>query len=374
MSDTPPNPKGPNELPPPPPASVPAPPPSATSTLPPAAGGAAPKKPNQIVRIGIGCLGVIVLGCVAIGGIAMFQNYQQDQNYATGHTAYTNADCATAVEPLRKAANGDPGTKDRDVARSAEAELQECEALLEGQGLADSGDAAAAVLSLAQFAAKYELSPLKPGALIKGQELTKANEPAALATIDLCQSLGDLENLNFVISPDETLPPLLYACGQTFEQEQAFGDAVIAYSRFRDEFPEHALAADVDDAYVRATIADADLTGAGSLPPPQAVGSSDSDGQVVVVIQNDTPEKLSMVFSGPETRVEELEPCTDCESFTSAPEACPEKGPVGRYLLAPGSYKVVVKTISGNDVTPFRGDWELDGGQEYNSCFYVVSN
>jgi hypothetical protein len=367
MSDA--NPKSPNELPPAPPVAPPA-----ASTLPPASGGAAPKKPNQIVRIGIGCLGVIVLGCVAVGGIVAYGNYQQDQNYEVGHAAYATADCATAVEPLRKAATGDPGDADRDVAAKAAEELQECEALIEGQSLAESGDAAGAVLSFAQFAAKYELSPLKPTALLAGQELTKSTDAAALATPDFCQALGDIEGLNFVLSPDDTIPPLLYACGQTFEEGQDFASAVSAYSRFREEYADHPLAADVDDAYVRATIADADISGAGSLPPPQAVGDSDSAGQVVVVIQNDTPEKLSMVFSGPETRVEELEPCTDCVSFSSAPEACPEKGPVGRYLLAPGDYKVVVKTISGDDVTPFRGDWSLEGGQEYNSCFYVVSN
>ncbi|NJM07419.1 hypothetical protein HC891_16395 [Candidatus Gracilibacteria bacterium] len=81
-----------------------------------------------------------------------------------------------------------------------------------------------------------------------------------------------------------------------------------------------------------------------------------------------------MIFSGPEVRVEELEPCVGCSDFSgSEPTACPELGPVGTYLLAPGTYDVVVKASGDGSVTPFRGNWVLDGGQEYSSCFYLVT-
>lgn len=333
-----------------------------------------PKKPNRIVRLGIGCLGVIVLGCVAIGGLVAFQNWQQDQNYATAHAAYLNADCDSAFVTLRKVADGDPGTKDRDIARKAEAELQECQLMLDTDTLSKQGNAGAAVLGYSQFVTKYDTSPLKASALTKGQQLTSTGEPEALATAELCQSLSDLEGQQFITDPSTTLPPLLNACGQAFEAAGSFSEASDFYERFRDEYPDHPLAQEVQDSYVRATIADAELSGAGALPPPQATGNAgDSATQVTVIIQNDTPNKLSMVFSGPETRVEELEPCTDCEKFSEEPTACPEKGPVGRYLVAPGTYKVVVKSSSGGNVTPFSGTWDLSDGGEYSSCFYVVT-
>ncbi len=334
----------------------------------------APKKPNQFVRIGIGCLGLIVLGCVAIGGLATFQNWQQDQNYATAHAAYLNADCASAFVTLRKVADGDPGTKDRDVARKAEAELQECQVMLDTDTLSQQGKAGDAVLGYSQFVTKYDKSPLMDLALSKDQELASKSTPEALASVDFCQSLPDIEGLKFITTPDTTLPPLLNACGQAFEEAKNFSDAATFYARFRDEYPDHSLAQEVQDSYVRATIADAELSGAGELPAPQATGgASGSNTQMTVVIQNDTPEKLSIVFSGPETRVEELDACTECDKFTEEPTSCPEKGPVGRYVMAPGTYKVVVKTSSGGNVTPFSGTWDLTGSEEYSSCFYVVT-
>jgi hypothetical protein len=276
---------------------------------------------------------------------------------------------------LRKVADGDPGTKDRDIARKAEAELEECQVMLDTDTLSQQGKAAEAVLGYSQFVVKYDKSPLKDAAVSKAQDLTSKSTPEALATTDLCQSLADIETQKFIATPDTTLPPLLNACGKTFEAAKSFSDAVTFYQRFRNEYPKHPLAAEVQDAYVRATIADAEASGAGELPAPQAVGgASGSNTQMTVVIQNDTPEKLSIVFSGPDTRVEELDPCAECTKFTEEPTSCPEKGPVGRYVMAPGTYKVVVKTSSGGNVTPFRGTWDLTTSEEYSSCFYVVTN
>lgn len=334
-----------------------------------------PKKPNPFVRIGLGCLSVIILGCVGISAFALYQNSLQEQNYNAGHAAYTNGDCATAVEPLTKAASGEPGTKDSDVARNAQAELQECEALIAADDLAGSepGDA---VVSYSDFVTKYPASPLASPALTKGQELVTSSAPDALANTTLCSSIDALEEQQFISQPDTTLPPLLHACGQAFEDEGSFSDAVMIYDRFRDDYPDHELAQDVQLGFVRATLAEAEALGAGALPAPQAVGeSSGGEGEAIVIIQNDSPEGLSMVFSGPDVRVEELEPCTDCEEFTGeGPDACPEKGAVGRYVVTPGDYNVVVKATSDSGVTPFSGNWTLEPGQEYYSCFYLVSN
>jgi tetratricopeptide (TPR) repeat protein len=344
-------------------------------TSPPAPLPATPKKRGPWLRIGIGCLSVIVLGCIGIGAFAFYENWQQEQNYQAGHQAYLQADCAGAADPLRKAADGEPGTRNSDVARKAEAELQECEALLAADALAEQNKPADAVLAYSELVTTYASSPLKNAALTKGQNLMTQGESDALATAALCESVDNLAEQQFIAQPDEALPPLLYACGQAYEDDGAFSEAVAAYDRFRRDYPDHELAEDVQQAFVRATIAEAEAVGAGALPAPQVIGSGAGGGQVMVVIQNDSPESLSMVFSGPEIRVEELEACADCEKFVGdGPSACPEKGPVGRYELPPGTYDVVVKASSGRDVTPFRGSWALEDGQEYSSCFYLVTS
>lgn len=336
----------------------------------------APKKRNPLVRLGIGCLSLIVISCVGFGGVVLYQNWQQDRNYQTGHDAYMQGNCAAALDPLGKAARGEPGSADNDTALKAKAELQPCEALLAATKLADDGKPADSVLAYSAMMTKYANSPLKQKALTLAQGLVGQSKPDTLAIEPLCKTIDDLATQLIIAKPAETVPPLLYACGQMYEATKDYDSALAAYDRFRSTYPDHQLAGDVRQAFVRATIAQAQLLGAGTLPAPQAVGSgSDSGGQVTVVIRNDSPEKLSMVFNGPDVRVEDLEACADCEKFTdTAPEECPGKGPIGRYVLAPGDYDVVVKASSDGGVTPFRGSWTLEGSQDYESCFYLVTS
>lgn len=91
----------------------------------------------------------------------------------------------------------------------------------------------------------------------------------------------------------------------------------------------------------------------------------------MVVIQNDSPERLRLVFSGSQSMIVELAACSSCTTYMFTPFSCPEKGPVGRYSLTPGNYEVLVESISDSGVTPYTGTWELVGGDEYYSCFYI---
>jgi hypothetical protein len=350
---------------------------SVDPNLPPPPAAPAPAAPRRslFARLGLGCLGLIVLSCVGIGGLFFYETWQQEQNYNAGHTAYMAADCATAQEPLGKAARGEPGTAESDVALKAQAELQECEELLNAEAAAATGDAGAAVTGFSAILTKYPASPLSAPALSQGQELISSAAPEALATAELCNTLDTLVEQNIINQPDAGMPGLLFACGQAAEAAGAYSEALAFYARFRDEYPTDARAEEVEAAFVRATLAEADAFGAGALPAPQAVGENTSDGFATVVIQNDSPEGLQMVFNGPDVRVEELEPCEECASFgDEEPEFCPEIGPVGTYTVAPGTYDVVVKASSDGSVTPFRGSWTLEAGQEYSSCFYLVTS
>lgn len=334
----------------------------------------APQKRKPLVRLTIGCGALLLVGCVGVAGLAFYENWQQERNYQAGHQAYARADCEAARDPLQKAASGEPGTSGSDVALKAEAELQECEALIAADELDRQGQLGDALVAYSTMAEKYPSSPLQPVALERAQAIGAESAPADLASAGSCGSVDSLLDQGLVAADAATLPALLYACGQLYEADEAFGDALIFYDRVLDQFPDHSLAGEVEQALARAAIGEANALGAGGLPAPQAVGSGSAGGQVTVVIRNDSPEGLRLVFSGPEVRVEELGPCESCEEFTSGgPSGCPEQGPVGEYLLAPGDYDVVVKALSGS-VTPFRGSWTLESGQEYNSCFYLVTS
>lgn len=333
-----------------------------------------PKSRGPLVRIGLGCAGVLLIACVGIGGFAFYEIWQQEQNYNAGHAAYMAANCAAAEEPLRKAASGDPGTADSDVALKAEAELQECAVLLGAEAAAGDGRPGEALLAYSELLTKYADGPLAGPALGAAQALSDSSAPADLAGVELCNSVDTLLGQQILADDPALLPPLLMACGQVYEDTDDFSGAITAYDRVRGDFPDFEPEV-VQEALARAAVSEARAVGAGGLPAPQAVGSAGNAGDpVTVVIQNDSPVGLRLVFSGPDVRVEELGPCEECAKFSeSDPTSCPELGPVGTYVLAPGSYDVVVKAV-GDDVTPFSGSWQLDAGQEYSSCFYIVTS
>ncbi len=302
-------------------------------------------------------------------GIVGFTQWQRQQTFDAGHAAYLNADCQVAVDKLGQVSDGDS-----DMAAQAAAEQDECEDLLAADALAD-GNAAGAVLAYSDLITKLPESPLVDAAQDKAQALFTERDAGDLATTDLCDALEALEKQGLVGSPDTTLPALLIACGNAYEADTRYTDALIVLDRFLTDYADHELAATAKDAFARVTIADAAATGAGELPAPSAVGDSGEAGDLVKVgIQNDSPNSMSLVFKGPDVRVERLEPCTDCVEFHgTGPDACPEKGPIGEYVMQPGSYDVVVKAADDAGVTPFRGTWELTPGDEFYSCFYLVT-
>ena len=314
----------------------------------------------------------VVLGVIAvIAAVLGYQYWDQQQNYQAGHTAYLAADCSAAIVPLRKAADGSG-----DTATQAQAELEECLALLEASDRVTAGNPGEGLLAYSEFLVKYGDGPLGDAALSGGRAAIADGAPEEVGSVEVCDALSSLEQQGFVASADEALPPLLYACGQAYEASSAYSDAIAVLGRFLTSYPDHALTDPVKDAFARVTVADAKAAGAGSLPDPNHVGPSEAGGDLAtVVIQNSSPESMGIVFSGPDTRVEKLEACPTCETYTdTGPDECPEAGPVGTYVVEPGSYEVVVTATSTSDVTPFHGTWTLSAGEEYSSCFYVVTH
>jgi hypothetical protein len=329
-----------------------------------------PPKSNRRRNVIIGIVVVVAL----LGGAGLITSFQQQQNYDAGHAAYLAADCSAAIPPLTKAATGDPGSEDSDVAVKATAELQECEALVAADDVAASGDTGDAIQAYRAFVTKYPDSPLADTAKTSAQSLLAESTEEA-ATVAICDDLAALEDEGYISSLDETLPPLLYACGQAYEAGSDLTAALANYLRFRNEYPDHELADAVETAYARAAVAEAEQSGAGELPAPVDTGSEGGTaGQATIVIQNDSPDGLAMVFSGPDVRVEDIEPCPSCQEYAPpGPDECPALGPIAEYVVAPGSYDVVVKSGTGANVTPFRGTWDLEAGQVYESCFYIIT-
>ncbi len=320
------------------------------------------------IKVAVISLAVVVV--VGIGFAAYYVSGEQQRDYDKGHEAYLEGNCADAVGPLGEAASADD---DEDLARSAEAELDECEALLAADALDTQGAQGSAVLSYSEFVSTYPSSAIVDLAITRGQTLISAEPAERIGSVPVCAELDTLEAQGFVDESDEALPPLLLACGESFEGEADFANALTMFDRIRQTYPDHPLHTAAAEGFVRATLAEADATGAGELPTPTAVGSTGGTGAALVVIRNASNEELTIVFSGPEQRVEEMAACTECAVFSNdEPDVCPTGGPEARYEIEPGTYDVVVKATTGSSIIPFRGSWTLDPGQEYTQCFYIV--
>ncbi len=194
------------------------------------------------------------------------------------------------------------------------------------------------------------------------------------ANSDFCPLLPQMSaNSVFNIS-SEMLPNLYVSCGRNYETANNYDQAVTMYQTFLDMFPEHASAAEVKKMLAAALVAQARASGSGTIEKPNTSGSAPA-GVARVVIQNDSPHDLKLVFSGTEALIEELPACAECQDYSMiGPMYCPEKGPIGTYDLAPGQYEVLVETTHEENIIPFTGTWDLEGGKEFYSCFFVVTS
>ncbi len=190
---------------------------------------------------------------------------------------------------------------------------------------------------------------------------------------DACIAYHDLAQRGLIPNEPDSLAQFLYHCAENSYSGKNYADAVLMYESLLTEFPDHPLSTQIQTNYADAMIQNAISQGAGVIEQPDASGYTVA-GKTVVEIQNDSPERIKLVFNGPETRIEYLEPCETCQTYSMiGPLYCPEKGPIGKYSLNSGEYQVLVEASSDKEVTPFVGSWTMESGRQFYSCFYILT-
>ncbi len=313
-----------------------------------------------------------LLGAGALGYMGL-RAFLDQRAYSRGHEAYRQADCTTALAQYDQIAAAwrpfDPGGYPARAAPERDA----CQAYQDVVDEMLSGNLSAAALGFQHFVREEVEGPLVSAAWNNVEFLFQDFGPGFLASPALCQEIGRLRTDDLIPNPDLHVPPLYLACGQLHEAAGRATAAIGAYERLLAAYPDHPLASEAESALARMIVDQGRSTGAAELPAPQRTGSTES-GVSTVIIQNSSPERLRIAFSGPEGRVEQLEPCETCERFNLfAPSTCPDEGSVGSYRLAPGEYDVLVEAISSPSTNPWSGTWGLEGGAEYDHCFFIVT-
>jgi tetratricopeptide (TPR) repeat protein len=322
---------------------------------------------NLQLKIGVALLLMAVVYSAA-------QYFLASKDYNKGHEAYRRVDCTAATNYFDRVINGWRLVDIGGLAARAEQEKSECLAFKPALDQQQKGNLGKAVVAYNTFISSHKPdSYLVNAARDRAQSIVEKNKPEQLATREFCNNLKQFQP-GLIPQRDTQLPPLYFACGETYTNLKNYDRASVMYESFLNEYPQHPLASQVKAGWAKTLVAQAKAQGAGKLPAPQRSGST-GGGSPVVMIRNDSPEPMRIVFSGPEGRIEELEACSTCQRYVGQPpQSCPNQGPVGKYTLKPGEYDVVVKSTGNRFVRPFKGTWTMNSGSNYSNCFYIVTN
>jgi outer membrane protein assembly factor BamD (BamD/ComL family) len=306
-----------------------------------------------------------------IGLFAFFlgNNLIDQAYYDKGVQAYQEGNCDRSQSELNTFLKRTGANESDEQTVRAKAIQTECNLLQSVLTQQKSGQLPIALSTSAEFAQRYPQSPLMDFLRQNMIALFAKNRVDALAKPTSCKRFENLIKENLV--PESNQPDFYQACGKVLADSGQYHHAIALYEKFLDQFSKHALIKKMKQAYAQALYAEAQVKGAGNIPPP-IQGGTTGDGSTVVEVRNDSPEKMRIVFGGPTPRVEELEPCKDCQTYSNPPSACPNKGPVGNYTVDSGQYRIIVKSIATHKVTPYTGDWSLTQNTLYTSCFFIV--
>ncbi|WP_202462334.1 hypothetical protein [Streptomyces sp. SID8374] len=206
---------------------------------------------------------------------------------------------------------------------------------------------------------------------------------------DPCAATEALRGLRSTASalPAESVPGLsakaakgiqdgVYACGVDQFKEKKFGEARTTLAGFARSYKGDGRAAQARKIAIAAEIAD-DRPAAGKRLPPSG---SPGGPRMELVISNDAPNAVEVLYTGPVTGTVTLKPCGDCERYSASAGprlACKAGGrsyPKARLQLPAGDYHFLYKHGTGatSRVDSYAAGSKVQPGYTYTSCTYVV--
>ncbi|MEL6383212.1 MAG: hypothetical protein AAFQ89_12335 [Cyanobacteria bacterium J06626_18] len=313
----------------------------------------------------------ILAALIAVGiGTVLMRYWLDVRIYNQGESAYQQGNCNAAVPQFQKLAQAQRLHDFNDYQARSRSRLDECEAFLATTDATSSPPDQ--LLAYEAFNDRYDESPLIAVVQDQAADLVTATDAATLAVRPVCDRVEPLGQKGLV--PAEAAPQLWFACGQRYENEADYEAAIAAYEQVLRSKAAPETVTQAETALAQVLVAQANAEGAGTISQPGWSGYTQTDATEVFV-RNDSPERMRIVFSGPEPHFEEIAPCEDCRTYSlEGPEVCPNKGPTATFTLQPGDYEVLVRSVSDPTVSPFTGVWSLDTGEAYNSCFYLVQS
>ncbi|MFD5201786.1 hypothetical protein ACFWM7_16895 [Streptomyces sp. NPDC058375] len=168
----------------------------------------------------------------------------------------------------------------------------------------------------------------------------------------------------------------VYACGVDQFEDEKFGDARTTLTDFARTYKSDGRARQARNIAIAAEIAD-DRPAAGKrLPPSKRPGGA----RMELVISNDAPNTVEVLYTGPVTGTVTLKACAGCERYSAAEgqrRACKASGrsyPKARLRLPAGEYHFLYKHGTGatSRVDSYSSGSSIQPGYTYTSCTYVI--
>ncbi len=192
-----------------------------------------------------------------------------------------------------------------------------------------------------------------------------------------CQAiplLRDLAEVDFLMTTeaDPALLKALHGCSAAKFQARQYAEAIDLLEEILSAYsPSDPLVQASRALWIDARVARLQASVKSTLSAPAMVGSTLPD-TALVVISNDSPERVEILFSGPGSRSVAIEPCQACQTWGDTPRYCAQEGPEVIMSLPPGEYAVAV-IAHHLKAPPLVGTWTLGGGSKYFLCLFALT-
>ncbi|WP_323179528.1 hypothetical protein [Streptomyces sp. NBC_00654] len=168
----------------------------------------------------------------------------------------------------------------------------------------------------------------------------------------------------------------VYACGVDEFEDAKFTDARETLSGFTRTYKDDERVERARNIAIAAEIADDRPSAGKRLPPSRKPGGA----RMELVISNDAPNAVEVLYTGPVTGTVKLKACGSCERYSASAgsaRACRASGkkyPKARLQLPAGTYHFLYKHGSGATaaVDSYTSGSTVQPGYSYTSCTYVI--
>ncbi|MGW6565013.1 hypothetical protein [Streptomyces sp. NPDC054975] len=173
-----------------------------------------------------------------------------------------------------------------------------------------------------------------------------------------------------------------FACGVEQFEDKEFSQAVQAMTEYVEQYPDSPQVAHARSIAIAAEIA-AETPAAGArLPSATPPGGS----RMVMVVSNDGPGEVELLYTGPVTGRVTLKACGSCTTYgdilargAAKPKVC--SGPSSKYpkatlMLPAGDYHFLQKrsgTAGALSAADKSSTAKIEPGYSYTNCLYVTS-